>query len=265
MLTIRIARCITLLVLVVCTLPAQKLPDLYKDEMHGDPPFLSEPGWRPLLNGRDMSGWRALPGLENQWFTAQAVNWRRIFGPSLLVARPAPGNRIVNGRTGRTANLATEEKFGDFELYLEFMNARGSNSGVYLHGLYEIQIFDSSGHDGPLTVGDCGGVYHVAGGGGGSPPTKNACRPPGQWQSLRVWFRAPRFDSAARKTANARILRVLLNDVHIQENVELPGPTQGAMAVPEAATNPIMIQGDHGPVAFRDIYIRAVDSRGPAK
>ncbi len=140
---------------------AQKLPDLYHGEWHGDPPFLSQSGWRPLLNGKDLSGWHAEGGtppaeapdarvVHDQvggWFTTRSVNWNRVFGPKTLIAKSAPGDRIVNGHDGRAANLVTDEKFGSFELYLEFMNARGSNSGVYLHGLYEVQIFDSYGFD----------------------------------------------------------------------------------------------------------------------
>ena len=234
----------------------QKLPDLYKDESHGDPPYLSQTGWRPLLNGSDLSGWQSVDGVPHQWFTTRAVEWRRVFNPTHLVARPAPGDRIVNGKDGKTANLVTPEKFGSFELYLEFLLARGSNSGVYLHGLYEIQIFDSQGYAGPLTVGDCGGVYQQDDGTGGSPPLVNASRAPGEWQSLHIWFEAPRFGEGGRKIADARVLRVLLNDTHVQENVEVPGPTVSHMKIQEAATNPIMLQGDHGPVAFRNIYVR---------
>ncbi len=169
---------------------------------------------------------------------------------------------MINGRDGKTANLVSTEKFGSFELYLEFILARGSNSGVYLHGLYEVQIFDSQGYAGPLTVGDCGGIYQQDDGTGGSPlgspPLVNASRAPGEWQSLHIWFQAPRFDASGKKTGNAKVLRVLLNDTHVQENVEVPGPTVSHMGIAEAAENPIMLQGDHGPVAFRNIYIRGL-------
>ena len=237
---------------------SQKLPDIYKDESHGDPPFLSQTGWRPLLDGSDLTGWQSVDGSAHQWFTSRSVIWKRVFNPGHLVAKPEPGNRIVNGKDGKTANLVTSEKFGSFELYLEFMLARGSNSGVYLHGLYEVQIFDSQGYSGPLTVGDCGGIYQQDDGTGGSPPAVNASRPPGEWQSLDIWFQAPRFDASGKKVASAKVLRVMLNDTHVQENIEVPAPTVSHMNIPEAAENPIMLQGDHGPVAFRNIYIRSV-------
>jgi hypothetical protein len=240
----------------VPALTAQELPDLYHGERHGDPPFRYESGWRPLLNGTDLSGWHAQDAPTHEWFTTRSVNWSRIFNPKGLNSKPAPGDRIVNGPTGKTANLVTDDKFGSFQLYLEFMNAAGSNSGVYLHGLYEIQIFDSYGFQGSLTVGDCGGVYERTGLGGGSPPARNACRSPGEWQSLRIWFQAPRFDAGGKKIAPARMLRVLLNDTPIQEDVVLSGPTTGQMKIEEAARNPVMLQGNHGPVAFRDIYIK---------
>jgi len=236
---------------------AQTPPDLYHGETHGDPPFLSEPGWRALLNGRDLTGWHSENQAPHEWFTAASVTWRRIFSPTRLTARAAPGDRIVNGKEGKTANLVTDGKFGSFELYLEFMLAKASNSGVFLHGLYEVQIFDSHGYAGPMTVGDCGGIYELPEGGGGSPPAANAARPPGEWQSLRIWFQAPRLDAASGKiAARAKVLRVLLNEIPIQENVTLPGPTTSHLNVPEAAVNPIMLQGDHGPVAYRNIYIK---------
>ena len=91
---------------------------------------------------------------------------------------------------------------------------------------------------------------------GGRPPLENASRPPGQWQSFHLWFQAPRIDAQGRKIASARFLRVLHNGVLVQENQEVYGPTHSAMPIPEAAENPLMLQGDHGPVAYRNIYVR---------
>lgn len=231
----------------------QSLPDLYHDEKHGDPPFRIEAGWRPLLNGRDLAGWHADGSAQNEWFTSLGVVWKRVFSPTHLTAKPSPGDRIVNGKDGKTVNLVTDEKFGSFELYLEFLLAKGSNSGVFLQGLYEVQIFDSFGYDGPLTVGDCGGIYdHAA-------PARNAARPPGEWQSLRIWFQAPQFDASGKMMAKPKVARVLLNEAPVQENITLLKPTTSHMEIPEAATNPIMLQGDHGPVAFRNIYIKPLE------
>ena len=238
---------------------AQSLPGLYHDEKYGDPPFLTESGWRPLLNGRDLTGWHGDGAAANEWFTTPGVTWRRVFSPTHLTAKPGAGDRIVNGKEGKTANLVTDEKFGSFELYLEFLLAKGSNSGVFLHGLYEVQIFDSYGYDGPLTVGDSGGIYEQPEGGGGSPPARNAAKQPGEWQSLRIWFQAPQFDAAGRIMAQPKVLRVLLNGIPVQENFTLPGPTLSHMEIKPAAANPIMLQGDHGPVAYRNIYIKLLE------
>lgn len=228
---------------------AQQLPDLYHDEVHGDPPFLYEKGWKPLLNGKDLAGWHAENGGAHEWFTTPAVTWRRVFEPTHLHARAGAGDRIVNGKEGKTANLVTDAAFGSFQLYLEFMLAKGSNSGVYLHGLYEIQIFDSYGFNGPMTPGDCGGVYERDNG-GGSAPLRNACKPPGEWQSLRVWFQA------GSDGKRPRVMRVLLNETPVQENVELPGPTVSHMKIAEGSRGPIMLQGDHGPVAYRNVWVK---------
>ena len=119
-------------------------------------------------------------------------------------------------------------------------------------------ILDSYGKD-KLNVHDCGSIYErwIDGKGvGGSIPLHNACRPPGEWQSFEIWYRAPRFDGHGNKIANAKFLRVLHNGILIQENVESEGPTRTAMNIPEATLNPLMLQGNHGPVAFRNIYVR---------
>ena len=250
-----------LVLLLVLTLPcaAQTRPVLNDGEAHGDAPFLVEDGWSPLLNGKDVSGWHGQDGKPNDWFATRGVRWERLLGPTRLAAIRESGDRILNGPQGRTANLVTDEKFGDVELYLEFMVAKGSNSGVYLHGLYEIQVFDSWGSTEPMKSSDCGGVYHRwidNKGVGGSAPSRNASRAPGEWQSFQIWFRAPRFDAAGKKIENARFIRVLHNGLSIQENVEVQGPTRAHMNHPEAPLNPLMLQGDHGPVAYRNIYVR---------
>ncbi|HEY3742658.1 MAG TPA: DUF1080 domain-containing protein [Bryobacteraceae bacterium] len=230
-------------------------------DLHGDAPYLIEPGWRPLLNGKDLSGWHgAYPNAKNDWLTVRGVLWERLLGPTRLVPRnPEPSGEMLNGAHGSTVNLVTDEKFGDVEVYLEFLLAKGSNSGVYLHTLYEVQIFDSFGTQMPVTSSDGGGIYHRwinEHGVGGSAPKVNASRRPGEWQSYHIWFRAPRFDASGKKTENAKFLRVLYNGRLVQEDVECDGPTRAALNIPEAATNPIMLQGDHGPVAFKNIYVR---------
>ncbi|MCZ2078260.1 MAG: DUF1080 domain-containing protein [Bryobacteraceae bacterium] len=239
-------------------LAAQNSPEVTDGEMHGDAPYLIEEGWKPLLNGKDLSGWHAQGAKPNEWFTARGVRWERLLSPTRLSAAPSPGGTILNGPNGRTANLVTDGKFGDVELYLEFMISKGSNSGVYLHGLYEVQIFDSYGSIESMKTSDGGAIYHRwinNQGVGGSAPARNANRRPGEWQSYYIWFRGPRFNGG-KKIEDARFLRVLHNGVLVQDNVTCEGPTRAHMNLPEASENPLMLQGDHGPVAYRNIYIR---------
>ena len=144
------------------------------------------------------------------------------------------------------------------ELYLEFRIPAKSNSGVYMHGLYEVQILDSYGVERP-GVHDCGAIYErwIDGKGvGGTAPLQNASRPPGEWQSFHIWFRAPGFDASGKKTEDARFVRVEHNGVVIHHDVTAPGPTRASLEIPEAPLNPLMIQGDHGPVGLRNIYVR---------
>ena len=246
-----------LLTLLSLAVFAQKRPELNDGEMHGDAPYLLEAGWKPLLNGTDLSGWKG----KGDWMTTTGILWDRLLGPTRLraVPGPIPGGTMVNGPTGRTSNLFTEETFGDIELYLEFMVAKGSNSGVYLQGLYEVQVFDSWKSDEPMTSSDCGGIYHRwinETGVGGSAPSRNVSRKPGEWQSFYIAFRAPRFDASGKKIANARFLRVVHNGFTVQKDVEVDGPTRAAMNLTEAVKNPLMLQGDHGPVAYKNIHWR---------
>lgn len=140
------------------------------------------------------------------------------------------------------------------------MIPKGSNSGIYLQGRYEVQLLDSWGVSNPR-YGDIGGIYrnwetdpgkiYM-----GKAPLSNPAKAPGTWQQMRVSFRAPRFDAAGNKIENARFVYVDLNGVRIHNNVEVPLPTGGPLENNEVAAGPLMIQGDHGPVAFRNIRYR---------
>jgi len=198
-----------------------------------------------------------------EWFTTDAVALDPM-NPKKLVAKEAAGTIWVNGVKGRTDNLFTTQKFGDVDVHLEFMMSKGSNSGIKFHGHYEIQICDSFGKaDDKLTGDECGGVYpraelkpnyhHID---KGIAPTTNACKAPGEWQTLDIAFLAPRFDKEGKKTENARLPKVTLNGKTIHENVELKTPTGNLWTRREMAEGPIMLQGDHGPVAFRNVIVR---------
>jgi hypothetical protein len=181
--------------------------------------------------------------------------------PRLLTAKSGKAI-LVNGRKGRERDLLSKQEFGDLEVHVEFLISRGSNSGVKLQGLYEIQICDSWAVKEPKGS-DCGGIYPRAELtpkyrylDKGFPPRRNACKKPGEWQTLDILFTAPRFDAAGKKTASARFVKVVLNGELIHDNVETPTPTGHAWTKKESATGPLLLQGDHGPVAFRNIRVR---------
>ena len=225
---------------------------------HGDPPYLLESGWTPLINAKNLNAWQYEHPEKGKWTNSRGIFWDSVHQPQQLMALPGPGDRIANGPKGANSNIFTKQKFGDMELYVEFLIPAKSNSGVYLHGLYEVQVYDSFGVEFPRYL-DCGGIYErwINGSGqGGTPPKVNASRRPGEWQSFHIWFRGPKFDAQGKKISNATFLRVLHNGQLVHENVEAPGPTRSGLEIPEAATNPLMLQGDHGPVAYRNIYWR---------
>ena len=186
--------------------------------------------------------------------------------PKHIATDPGVGV-MVNGKTGRTINLVSKETFGDIELHAEFMIPKGSNAGIKFEGLYEVQIFDSWGVKTPK-ASDCGGIYpraellpkyHYLD--DGYPPKVNACKPPGEWQTLDVTFLAPRFDASGKKSANARFVKVVLNGQVVQEDLEVPCPTGHAWKTKEMAKGPILLQADHGPVAFRGVKVHAIEPK----
>jgi hypothetical protein len=168
--------------------------------------------------------------------------------PRALVAEPAPAGKGEMVCKGRGRDIHTLQKFGDCSVEIEVMVPERSNSGIYLMGQYEIQVLDSFGKPKP-SPGDMGGIY------GNKGPDVNASKKPGEWQKFVIEFRAPRFDQSGKKVSNAKFIRVTLNDQVIHENVELKGSTGGALSREEVAEGPLMLQGDHGPVAYRNIKI----------
>jgi hypothetical protein len=212
------------------------------------------PGTRFLFDGKDLKGWKLRPGRDaklSKWTVVSAVRPKEGV-PTRLESEPGSGI-LLNGEDGRGVDLLTETPHGDCELYVEFLVSKGSNSGVYFQGQYEVQILDSFGRkDGDLKYGDCGGIYNTA------PPRTNASKAPGEWQTFEVTFQAPRFDAAGKKTANARFVKVVHNGVTIHENVEVKGPTTAALGGRESPQGPLMLQGDHGPVAFRNLKLKAL-------
>ena len=163
-----------------------------------------------LFNGKDLQGWHALG--DNQW--------------------KAEGGILRSPKSG--SNIVTDEAFTDFKLHIEFRYPKGSNSGVYLRGRYEVQIEDSKGHE-PLKD-ELGSVY------GFIAPAEQVAKAPGEWQSYDI-------------TLVGRMITVVANGKTIICNQAIPGITGGALNSKEDEPGPILLQGDHGPIEFRNIMI----------
>ncbi|MBI5685202.1 MAG: DUF1080 domain-containing protein [Verrucomicrobia bacterium] len=193
------------------------------------PGHAASPKFGVLFDGRDTSAWQQRDGGDCQWEVKDGV--------------------LVAGK----GDLDTREKFQDFKLHVEFAvprDAKQGNSGIYLQGRYELQIIDSFGSPAGGT-GGCGAIFGLL------APTENASKPPDEWQSFDITFRAAQFDASDAKTANARI-SVVHNGKLIHDNVEIPKST-GKGEPESAAPGPIRLQSYGSPVRFRNISIRPVD------
>ena len=204
------------------------------------------------FDGKSLQDWKTKPRGKNtnQWKVGiAAVNPGR---PNELVVKEGSGEMVntPSKATGKSLDIYSTFTHGDARIELELMVPKGSNSGIYLHGEYEVQVLDSYGRK-KLGMGDMGAIY------GAKPPSTNACKKPGEWQKYIILFRAPKFKDG-KKVANARIDKVILNGQLLQQDVELPKPTPGGITGKEKAKGPIMFQGDHGPVAYRNIKITSL-------
>jgi hypothetical protein len=196
------------------------------------------------INGIDLSGWKTKGDANKSHWTLGKASLKPTDPAQLEVA---PGGKELINSAGGGVDIYTEQTFGDVHLELEVMVPKGSNSGIYLMGEYEIQVFDSFAKE-QLTQHDLGAIYST------SPPKVNAARPPGEWQKFEIDFVAPRFEGDKRASA-AKFAKVVLNGQVIQENVEPNGATPGGLTGKEAAEGPLLLQGDHGAVAYRNIKI----------
>ena len=211
----------------------------------------------PNLIGRDTAGWKLKNPKASLWKVAGDVKMDPAKNKELLpTGQPGDTPLLVNDLKDKQhgSDIYTEKEFGDCEVHVELLVPKGSNSGVYLMGRYEIQVLDSfgKGKDKKPGKGDLGGIYNT------KEPTADdyAPNPPGEWQALDIVFQAPRFDAGGKKTANARFVSVKLNGKEIHSNVEVPKPTGGEISNKEAPTGPILFQGDHGPVAFKNLRVK---------
>lgn len=174
-----------------------------------------------LLDKNSLDGWELLePKNKNGWTVSKGV----------LTNEPAD-------KKGRYGNLRTTDEFEDFNLTLDVTTNEGGNSGVYLRGIYEVQVYDSYGK--PLDSHNMGAIYSRI------TPSVNAERPVGKWSSLDI-------------TLVDRHVTVKLNGQTIIDNQPLLGCTGGAMTSNEFKPGPIYLQGDHGFVKYRNIVLTPI-------
>jgi hypothetical protein len=210
--------------------------------------FIAAPAWAadPIepFNGKDLTGWKAKHPDKSNWGVGTAALNPQNAGELKLEA----GGKEMGNTKGGGSDIYSEQEFGDGTYEVEVMVPKGSNSGIYLMGEYEVQVLDSFGKK-EIGMGDMGAIYSA------SVPKVNASKAAGEWQKFVIEFQAPKFDADGKKTANAKVLKATLNGQLIHENVEIKSSTGGALAGKEAATGPLMFQGDHGAVAYRNIKI----------
>jgi hypothetical protein len=243
--------------------------------------FPRSDGWKPLLSGKNLDGWKPRnPQAKNVWVVCDDVRLDPAQPERLLPVGSggSPSAALLCGDDGRGSDIMTTENFYDYQLHVEFTVPRGSNSGVYNRGLFEIQVFDSFGAPKPA-FHDCGSLYERA------IPGENHAKPPGQWQSYDITMKGKQLtliwngkevfhekdvrygetDRAAFERLNQEnsgkpeALRVRLR----QENGRYvgyfgEGGTRASLDGPDRP-GPILLQGDHGPVAYRNLYIRTLD------
>lgn len=196
-----------------------------------------------LYNGKDLSNWQSVKGGPAKW-------------------KAESGYFEVDAGTG---DIETRQAFGDCQLHIEWATPnppRGKdqdrgNSGVFLHGLYEVQVLDSYQS---ITYADglAGAIY------GQYPPQVNACRPPGRWQTYDIIFHGPRF-LADGKLLRPATITVLQNGVLVQDHVTITGPTEYLNPPPYHKTPdrlPLRLQDHNHPVRYRNLWIREIPEPG---
>jgi hypothetical protein len=175
-----------------------------------------------LFNGRDLSGWKTM-GSPSGWSVQDGI--------MVNDAKQEPGQHKSY------ANIRTEKEFEDFNLTLEFRVPKGGNSGIYLRGIYEVQVADSYGLKPESHM--LGAVYSRI------TPAENAAKPPGEWQKFDI-------------TLVDRHVTVILDGKKLIDNKPLLGCTGGALWSDEFRPGPLYLQGDHTSVAYRNVVIRPV-------
>jgi len=176
--------------------------------------FQPGPGWIPLFNGKDLSGWKLVGRYPADWHVEDGVYYT-----------PTASDSIY-----------TERKFLDFQLHVEFKVQKDGNSGVFLRGRKEVQIYDSHGKA-KLDDTECGAIFQKV------APSTNACKPAGEWQTYDI-------------TIVGHKITVVLNGVTVIDGAEVEGVT--GMQLDDEVGKPghLMLQGDEAPVWFRNVWIK---------
>jgi hypothetical protein len=195
-----------------------------------------------LFNGHDLSNWESVKGGPAEWTV----------GDGYFATKPGAGD------------IRTKQAFGDMQLHVEWATPnpphgedqdRG-NSGVFLQGLYEVQVLDSF-HSVTYADGQASAIY------GQYPPQVNACRPPGEWQTYDIIFHGPRFSDEGTLLRRARVT-VIQNGVLTQDDVAIMGPT-GHYVRPQYRPTPdklpLALQDHNHPVRYRNLWVREIPER----
>ena len=205
-------------------------------------------GFRALFNGRDLEGWWGL----------DTVDPRQVFavGPDELAARQAASQadihqhwRVEDGvlvNDGRGLYLTTGESFGDFELLLEYATVAGADSGVYLRGVPQVQIWDTTKEGGKWDIGadkGSGGLWNNSPGAPGKDPLVLADKPFGQWNALRVVMVGER-------------VSVWLNGRQVVDHARMENYFDRSLPLP--STGPLELQTHGGEIRWKDIFIRPI-------
>ena len=201
-------------------------------EIEGDPSsYLEWTGLRaPALSEKDAPSWKR--GAPVVLFDGHDLSHWQTVGPVRSLGWMVKDGLLTNG-LGNT-NLMSEEKFWNFAMDVEYRISRGTNSGIGLRGRYEVKIADDI--DKPVSAYRSGAIL------GRIPPVRNAAIEPGEWQSMSIRL-------------VGRQVTVVLNGVRVVDKENIEGPTATALDTNEGDPGPILLEGDHGPVAFRKIVV----------
>jgi hypothetical protein len=273
--------CVLLFTVLVISVYAQDIPTIDWDALQETKPWEKTEVWEPvptkitagtntsppsdaiiLFDGSNLDLWRK-PQFLNEGATSEIV---QAMVHALQPSENKPADWIVKDgafevKPGSGA-IETKQVFGDMQLHIEWLSPVDiekegqlySNSGIFLMGIYEVQVLNSYENE-TYANGQAGSIYKQ------SMPMVNASRPPGEWQSYDIIFKAPKFDIRRKMTEKGNCT-VFHNGVLIQYNVEISGPTAyigDHTPIVHPAKLSLRLQ-DHGDkVRFRNIWVRELD------